>query len=443
MRPLQSLSFEAIVELLRSHFQTVTDQRDPSRVSYSLADQLLTAFAVFFFQHPSLLAFQEKLKKKKGRSNLETIFGVREVPSATQLRDNLDEVAWEVARQLMPVLFEKIRRAGWATRFQSEVSSGGDAGKYYVAALDGTQYFDSTAIGCQNCLHRTDKTGAVHHWHLAVAATIVRAGSHRILPLDAELAMPQDGSEKQDCESAAAKRLLQRIRREHRQLKMIVTADDLHSHVPFVFLCEELRMKYVVVCKPTSHEETFEWAEELEQMGENERVQWSVGPACQRQHYEARIVRSVPLRADDAVYTTLVEVWQRNRAGELVYHNSWVTNLEINRENVAQIVSIGRAKWKIENEQFNVQKNGGYHLEHNFGHGQQNLSAVFYYLNLLAYLSHTILELGSKLFRQVREAVGRRDEMWHGIRMLLNYFVWESWRALLLHMLDDEVGESP
>ncbi len=443
MRPLQSLNFEAIVELLRSHFQTVEDQRDPRRVSYPLADQLLTAFAVFFFQHPSLLAFQEKLQKKKGRSNLETMFGVREVPSQTQLRENVDSVEPEAVRQLMPLFFEKMRRAGWASQFQSEISSGRDAGKYYVAAVDGTTYFESTALGCPNCLQRRDKSGEVHHWHLAVAATIVRAGSHRILPLDAEIALPQDGQEKQDCEMAAAKRLVERLRREHPQLPMIVTGDDLYSHVPFVELCAETRMKWVLVCKPTSHKETFEWAEELEQMGENEWVRWSVGAACERQSYEARIVRAVPLRADDAVYTTLVEVWQRNKAGEMVYHNSWVTNLEVTKENVAEIVSIGRAKWKIENEQFNVQKNGGYHLEHNFGHGKRNLSAVFYYLNVLAYVSHLILSLGCRLFGEVEERANSRKTLWHDIKTLVSYFVWESWKALLLHMLDDTVATSP
>ncbi|MBA3441453.1 MAG: hypothetical protein H0T92_16465 [Pyrinomonadaceae bacterium] len=437
------MTFAAVVELLTTNFTQMTDGRSPERTRYSLRDTLLSGFAIFYFQHPSLLQFQASLKRKKGRSNLETMFGVRDVPAESQMRETLDAADPESVRAILPQLFERVRRVGWASQFQSEISRGSDAGKYYVTALDGTQYFESSAIGCQNCLHRTDKTGAVHHRHLAVAATIVRAGSHRILPLDAEIAVPQDGSEKQDCEMAAAKRLVQRVRREHPQLPMIVTADDLYSHVPFVELCAATRMKWVLVCKPTSHEETFEWAEELERMGANEWVRWSVGPACERQSYEARIVRHVPLRAADTVYTTLVEVWQKNKAGELVYHNSWVTNLEVTAENVAEVVSIGRVKWKIENEQFNVQKNGGYHLTHNFGHGQQNLSAVFYYLNVVAYVSHLILELGCQLFRRVRAEAGRRDELWHGIRTLLNYWVWESWRALLLHMLDDEVGESP
>jgi hypothetical protein len=36
-------------------------------------------------------------------------------------------------------------------------------------------------------------------------------------------------------------------------------------------------------------------------------------------------------------------------------------------------------------ESFNVAKMKGYNLEHNFGHGRQNLSAVLAILNLLAF----------------------------------------------------------
>ena len=36
-------------------------------------------------------------------------------------------------------------------------------------------------------------------------------------------------------------------------------------------------------------------------------------------------------------------------------------------------------------ESFNVAKTKGYNLEHNFGHGRQNLSAVLAILNLLAF----------------------------------------------------------
>jgi len=46
----------------------------------------------------------------------------------------------------------------------------------------------------------------------------------------------------------------------------------------------------------------------------------------------------------------------------------------------------GRARWKIENEAFNTLKNQGYQFEHNFGHGQQQLSVVLALLMMLAFL---------------------------------------------------------
>ena len=55
--------------------------------------------------------------------------------------------------------------------------------------------------------------------------------------------------------------------------------------------------------------------------------------------------------------------------GDIVnYHNSWVTDITISKDNIIQLVKGGRARCKIENEAFNTLKNQGYHLEHNFGH---------------------------------------------------------------------------
>ncbi len=39
-------------------------------------------------------------------------------------------------------------------------------------------------------------------------------------------------------------------------------------------------------------------------------------------------------------------------------------------DSVAELAACGRARWKIENETFNVLKCSGYNLEHNFGHSR-------------------------------------------------------------------------
>jgi hypothetical protein len=132
-----------------------------------------------------------------------------------------------------------------------------------------------------------------------------------------------------------------------------------------------------------------------------------------------------------------VEVWERNKAGRRVYHNSWVTDFELTRANAAPIMGVGRARWKIENEQFNVHKHHGYELEHNYGHGQQTLSMVFYLLNLLAFLAHQVLEFGDRLYQQCRVGESRRG-LWTLLRSAFYYVAVESWAALLRYHLSDE-----
>ncbi len=443
MRPIEKLTFEAIISRLRRQFESVEREEKSASYDYPLSDVLMSGFAMLFFQDPSLLAFQERMLKKHQRCNLQTMFGVGAVPKESQMRERLDAVSAEGVREFMPALFEQVRRTGWAREWLVEVSDGGTAGAYYVMAMDGSDYFSSERLHCEKCLVRRDRTGELHYHHTVVAATLVKSGKRLILPIDAEACGPQDGSEKQDCELNAGKRLVRRVRREHPHLRLIVTGDDLYSHVPFVQACEQARLHYVLVAKPDSHQELFEWVEELEAMGASEHLEWQVGPACARKFYQARIVRQVPLRADGEVSVTLVEVWERDQAGKELYHNSFVTDLEVTTKNVSEIVAMGRAKWKIENEQFNIQKNHGYHLTHNFGHGQQHLSSVFYYLNLVAYLVHIILERGDTGFQKARATVRSRARFWDELRTLMRRLFWESWAQMIEFVGNEELASSP
>lgn len=55
-----------------------------------------------------------------------------------------------------------------------------------------------------------------------VSVLVVKAGSHRVLPLDVEEVRDEERQEKQDGEPNAAKRLVPRVRQEHPQLPLIV-----------------------------------------------------------------------------------------------------------------------------------------------------------------------------------------------------------------------------
>jgi hypothetical protein len=432
MRPLKSLTFAAFRDLLTQTFTAIADKRDPRRITWELSAVLMSAFAMFFFQHASLLEYQRRMKKQTGRSNLERVFQVKEIPSDTQMREILDGAPTEPLRRVLPQTFERMRQVGWAGRFVTAVARE----NYYTVALDGSEYFHSTKIQCPGCLRQKGTKGATQYSHLVVAATVTRAGSHEILPLDVEEVRNEDGQQKQDCELKAGKRLVRRLRQEHRQLKICITGDDLYAHEPFILERRQLRMGFVLAAKPASHAGLFEWVEELERRGKCVHGKWEKGPPGKRRSFEYRIAARVPLTQAGRVRVNFVEVWERTQAGAALYHNSWVTDFAVTRGNVMLLAGIGRSRWKIENEQFNVQKNHGYELEHNDGHGQHTLSMVFYLLNLLAFLAHKVVEFGDRLYQQCWIGESRRG-LWTMLRSAFYLVEVESWEALLHNHLSD------
>jgi hypothetical protein len=122
-------------------------------------------------------------------------------------------------------------------------------------------------------------------------------------------------------------------------------------------------------------------------------------------------------------------------SGKVVYKNSFATSFEITEKNVKQIVADGRARWKIENENNNVLKTKGYHLEHNFGHGKKHLATLLLTFNLLAFLFHTVLELMDEKYELIRRELPTRKTFFQDIRALTRYMCFNSWDELMLFMI--------
>jgi hypothetical protein len=108
------------------------------------------------------------------------------------------------------------------------------------------------------------------------------------------------------------------------------------------------------------------------------------------------------------------------------------TDLPVGTDNVVELAAGGRARWKIENETFNVLKNNGYNLEHSFGHGKQNLAAILVSLNLLAFAMHTVCDIGDKLWRNARTKLGPRYNFFSKLAAITTYLIFPSWDDLLL-----------
>ena len=86
-----------------------------------------------------------------------------------------------------------------------------------------------------------------------LAATLVAPGHDKVIPLEPEFIVPQDGAEKQDCENMAAKRWLAAHAQRYAALDPVYLGDDLFSRQPLCQAVLDTGGHLIFVCKPSSH----------------------------------------------------------------------------------------------------------------------------------------------------------------------------------------------
>ena len=162
----------------------------------------MAAFSVFFMQSPSFLAHQRQFEEGHGHSNCTSLFGISKIPGDNHIRDILAPASPVLLHPVFAEAVDQIRRIDGGLDVFRRLD-----GRVLIA-LDGTEYQCSRKIHCQQCSTRLKGKGEIEYYHGMLAATLVAPGHDKVLPLEPEFIVPQDGAEKRDCERNAAKRWL-------------------------------------------------------------------------------------------------------------------------------------------------------------------------------------------------------------------------------------------
>jgi hypothetical protein len=397
------------------------DPRQGRSGNIAMADFGLSAFAMFFMQSASFLSFQRKLEKGHGRSNCQTLFGIEKIPSDNYIRDMLDGAA----PALLAPCFEDTERLLFQPAMREAF---GRLGGRTLVALDGTEYFCSQKVACPHCLTRKRSNGKIESYHCLLAATVVAPGHAKVVPLAPEFIARQDGAEKQDCERNAVQRWLKKHAARLRPLRPVYLTDDLFACQSVVKRLIEAGDDFIFTCKETSHKALYDFIEGAELA----RHEVKVHKGKTHETHRYRFVEKVPLRdGKDAVLVNWIGFEISDAKGVVRYKTAFVTSLTVTKADVAEIVACGRARWKIENESFNVLKNHGYELEHNFGHGETYLAMTLAALNLLAFAWHTALDLLEPPWRKARQAAEKRMSFFAYLATLTSFVVFPDWANLL------------
>lgn len=436
---MEPFSITGLIRKIKEVVGLHPDSRRGNNLQYSLVDAVLGAFSVFFMQSPSFLAAQQVMQEEQGRSNAQSLFGLVTIPSDNQIRNLLDTIPPTLFHPVFRFCIEGLQATGILDSFRMQ--TGGSLMGNVIIALDGTGYFSSTKLHCDNCTVKVRDRGTakekIYYEHSVTTPVIVSPNTTDVIPLEPEYITPQDGDDKQDCENKAAKRWLDRHGEYYRQYETTIVGDDLYSHQP---LCLDMLAKgchFILVCKPDSHQYLYQWVADLEEGKDTYTVTKRSFDETLHTHTLAtyRYANQVPLRdSEDALRVNFVEVNTIDeKTGEQLYHNAFITDHIISEETVAAIVLAGRARWHIENGNNNTLKTKGYHFEHNYGHGSKHLSMTLTILIVLAFLFHTMLHHTDLAYQRLREALPRVLFFQH-IQALTSYLFFDNWDHLFTFM---------
>ena len=419
------LNADALFATIREDFAKVPDHR-AANASIPLADALMSGFAMFSLKDPSLLAFDERRLERP--ESLHGVFGVGVIPSDTQMRTILDEVAPTHLRRAFRSVFHQLQRGKVLPKLTC-------LGGHLLLAIDGTGIHSSENIGADYCLTKERRDGTIEYHLQMVAGAFVSPDCKEVFVLCPELIRRQDGSNKNDCERNAVRRYFVDFRREHPHLKVIVTEDGLSANAPHIKDLMAHDLRYILSAKPGDHAYMFSHIDTAAERGDVTDLILPDGKMTNRTHC-FRFLNAVPLNkaSEDELRVNFLEHWEvETRGEEVIVRNrfSWVTDLTITPDNAMEIMRCGRARWRIENETFNTLKNQGYNLGHNYGLGKKHLSAVFMHLMLLAFLVDQVQQLCCPLFQAARAKVSSKRSLWERIRNYFHTFIAPSMERIL------------
>lgn len=410
------LSKPNLLSIVKKTYSKIKDCSAQASSNISLTDCLMSGLAVFGLKFPSLLKFDEEKATGKIKRNLQSLFGVKEVPSDTHLRRRLDTVSPSEIAKPFKKIFAFLQRGKMLEPYQYME-------KAYLLSVDGTGQYSSNRVHCDECCEKHHKNGDIEYYHQMLGAVIVHPEHKIVIPLAPEPITKQDGANKNDCERNASKRLLTNIRREHPHLKLIVVEDALASNGPHVSWLKGLNMHFILGVKPDGNKSLFEWVntggtaqcEETDEDGVIHRYRYMNNAPLNDEYFSLKV--------------NFLEYWEIQPNGKK-QHFSWITDFTITNENAKLIMKGGRARWRIENETFNTLKNQGYNFDHNYGHGNKHLCSVFTMLMMLTFLIDQVETLCCTFFKAAKIRMRANKYLWEKIRNYFELSFFSSWEDL-------------
>lgn len=405
----------------RELFKGVRDGRNPELIRYPLEGVLSTGVLMYLFRLGARRQINYQLRgNTPSQTKFEAWFEVDEVPHGDTLNYAYQRIApaemQEVVCRMVATLIRKKVLYRWRVYGN------------FLVAVDGTGVLTFQDRHCEYCLSRKLHNGERLYYHPVLEAKLVTANGFAFSLMTEFIENADPQADKQDCELMAFYRLSRRLKARFPHLPICLLLDGLFAGGPTFQLCQDYDWRYMITLQDADLPQVHRSYDLVRSQTPENHKQICLGQQqeiLQKFHWARQIDY---LDSQDRHHVLNVLVCKETRPTQSADTNSttfkWLTNFIPTARNVDTLANrAGRLRWKVENEGFNIQKNGGFNLEHPYS---QNDTArkVFYYLLQIAHLFFQLMEKGSLFRKAFPQGVGslrniacRLLEAWRNLRL--------------------------
>lgn len=387
---------------LMNKFDNLTDLRNQSYVKYKMKVIFMVRLMGLMCSIKSMNEMTREFNTQETIENIARMceLELNEIPHCDTINDVFEKIKVEEIEEIIKDIITKLIRGKILTKFLVR-------DKYYHIVVDGTGLATSRKRYNKNCLvkNKTDKNGNKYQEYstyvleakLVVGNMVFSIGSefvensnnknfiHRKISkykkLEKKTYNKKEDKRKnlsyqkynQDCEIKAFERLAKKIKKNYPRLNILISGDALYANQKVIDICMKNKWKYIIRLKegaiPTLYKEFEKIASE-----ENE---------CNVDKYE--FVTKIAYKE----YETNV-IRYKDKETEFIY----MTDLPVTNKNIESSIIVGRKRWKIENEGFNMQKNGTFDIGHLYSKNAVAIK-VHYLMIQIAHIIRQLVENGS------------------------------------------------
>ena len=364
---------------LIKQFNGLTDTRNQSYVKYQMKVIFMVRLMGLMCEIKSMQGLTRELNTKETIKNIAQICGLKleEIPHCDTINDVFENIKIEELEEIRKYMINKMIRNKMLDRYKIR-------DKYYHIIVDGTGLATSRKKYNKNCLvkNKADKNGKEYQEYSTYVLEAKLVVGEMVFSIGSEFVENEDEKvTKQDCEINAFKRLAKKIKEEYPRLKIIIGADALYASKPIIDICKENGWKYIIRFKegkiPTLYNE---FKTVVERENESNKDNYEYVTKLDYQEEKVNIIK----------YT------DKKENSEFVY----MTDLPISDKNIEATIGVGRKRWKIENEGFNIQKNRTFDIGHLYSKNQIAIKA-HYLMIQIAHILRQLLERGIKEIKEL------------------------------------------